>query len=653
MIDISVIIVNYNVRYFLEQCLISVNKSIKDLNVEIFVVDNDSVDNSVKVVRNKFSGVKLIENKQNLGFAKANNQAMKIAKGKYVLLLNPDTLIEEDTLFKSFEYMENNPDTGALGVKLIDGEGEFLPESKRGFPTLTSSFYRLIGLSKIFPKSKIFNQYNLGFLDEDKIAEIDVLSGAFMFVRRDILKEVGYLDEDFFMYGEDIDFSYRIKKAGYKVVYFPLTQIVHFKGESTKKSTLKYHNIFYKAMAIFAKKHYGKKGFNPLLILINLAVTFLMFFNFFKSVVKKFFLPITDFALFFLILFSVQRFWANFHFHDPSYYDTGQTSLLFIAFSLLWVTGIYFNGGYRNNHITNIIKGVFVSTFIILAFYSLLPEQIRYSRAIILISSVLIFIFLLIYRLVLNKIFTGIVHANDNIKKIAIVGSDEEVDRVKRIMDINGIDFIYAGTIIPNDKKDISGGSEYLGSIDKIEDIVSINGVDEIIFCLKNIEMKKVMDIMGRIGKNVRVKIIPEESFGIIGSSDRNSNGEFYSMEINYKFDNKNIVIFKYFFDKIIALFLLLIFPVLKFLNSKLKIVDIFQVLSGKKTWIAYVQEDGELNNLPELKKGVFTPVFSKFYKNISNNYLHDINVLYARNYNFWMDLEYLLKHVFFKVGAE
>ncbi len=649
MIDVSIIIVNYNVRYFLEQCLISVYKSVKNLNVEIFVVDNDSIDNSVEVVKSKFPKVKLIDNKQNLGFAKANNQALKIAKGKYVLLLNPDTLVEEDTLINSFEYMENNPEAGALGVKLIDGEGEFLPESKRGFPTLSSSFYRLTGLSKLFPKSRTFNQYNLGFLDEDEISEVDVLSGAFMFIRRDILKNVGLLDEDFFMYGEDIDFSYRIKKAGYKVVYFPKTKIVHFKGESTKKSTLKYHNIFYKAMSIFAKKHYGGKGFNPLLILINLAVTFLVVFNFLKSVIKKFFLPITDFALFFLILFLVQRFWANFHFNDPSYYDTGKTSLLFIAFSILWVAGIYFNGGYKKNHIANIIKGVFVSTLIILVFYSLLPENIRYSRAIILISSVLIFFFLVIYRLILNKFFPGVVNADESSKKIAIVGSDEEVDRVKRIMDINGVDFVYSGTITTDNIANNMSNSEYLGSIEKIEEIVAINNPDEIIFCLKDIEMNKVMDVMGRIGKKVRVKIIPEESFGIIGSSDRNSNGEFYSMEINYKLDRRSIVLFKYFMDKIIALFLLLLFPLLKLLNGKFRLSSIFEVLSGKKTWISYVLDDKDINSLPQLKKGVFTPVFSKSYKNITNNYLHDINVLYARNYNFWMDLEYLLKHLFIK----
>ncbi len=649
MIDISIIIVNYNVRYFLEQCLLSVYKSINNLKVEVFVVDNDSVDNSVKTVKDNFPEVKLIVNKQNLGFAKANNQALKLAKGKYVLLLNPDTLVEEDTLLMSFDYMESNHQVGALGVKLIDGEGRFLPESKRGFPTLASSFYRLTGLSKLFPHSRIFNQYNLGFLDENEISEVDVLSGAFMFIRRDILQEVGYLDEDFFMYGEDIDFSYRIKKSGYKVIYFPKTKIVHFKGESTKKSSLKYHNTFYKAMSIFAKKHYGNKGFNPLLILINIAVTFLVVFNFLKSLLKRFFLPITDFLLFFFLLFVVQGFWANFHFNNPSYYDTGKTSLLFAVFSILWVAGIYFNGGYRKNYITNMIKGVFGSTFIILVFYSLLPEQIRYSRAIILISSVLIFFFLVIYRLILNQFFRGIIDVDKMLKKIAITGSDDEVDRVKRIMDINGVEFDYLGTISPDASGSISGNPEYLGNIDKIEEIVSINNPDEIIFCLKDIKMNKVMDIMGQIGKKVRIKIIPEESFGIIGSSDRNSNGEFYSMEINYKFDNRNIVLFKYFTDKIIALFLLLIFPVLKLLNNKFEISNVFLVLSGKKTWVSYIGEDKELDLLPALKKGVYTPVFSKSYKNISNNYLHDINVLYARNYNFWMDLEYLLKHLFLK----
>jgi GT2 family glycosyltransferase len=377
MLDISVIIVNYNVRYFIEQCLTSVLKAKKDLNIEIIVVDNNSVDNSVAAIRKKFPTVNLIANKENVGFAKANNQAIKISKGKYFLLLNPDTLIEEDTLVKIYNFMEKNPDAGALGVKLIDGEGKFLPESKRSLPTLLTSLYRFVGLSKIFPKSKIFNKYNLGHLDDDKTYEVDVLCGAFMFIRCDILPSVGYLDEDFFMYGEDIDYSYRIKNAGYKIYYFHETTIIHFKGESTKKSSLKYHNIFYKAMAIFAKKHYGGKSINPLLWLINIAVFVLAFINYSKSILKKFLLPILDFIIFFIVLLLVQRFWASFHFNDPEYYDTKKSSIIYLGFAFIWLISIFFNDGYKRNRFSDSIRGLAIGSIIILVIYSLLPESYR------------------------------------------------------------------------------------------------------------------------------------------------------------------------------------------------------------------------------------------------------------------------------------
>ncbi len=649
MIDISIIIVNYNVRYFLEQCLISISKAVGNLNVEIFVVDNNSIDNSVESIKNKFPDVQLIANKENVGFAKANNQAMKLAKGKYILLLNPDTLVEEDTLVRSYEYMEQNQDTGALGVKLIDGEGAFLPESKRGFPNLSSSFFRLSGLSKLFPKSKIFNRYNLGFLDENKIAEVDVLCGAFMFIRRSILDEVGLLDEDFFMYGEDIDFSYRIKKAGYKIIYFPKTKIIHFKGESTKKSSLKYHNIFYRAMAIFAKKHYGGTRLNPLLILINISVVLLSFFNFVKSIVKKYILIIVDYVICFYSMFAVQKFWANFHFHNSGYYNTSKTSILFAVFSAIWVAGIFFAKGYHKNHFVNMIKGLFGSTLLILVFYSLLPENIRYSRAIILISSLVIFVLLLFFRLLFRRFFPGMINIGEGQKKIAIVGSRQEADRVIRIMDINGVDFEFMGIVATDSGSAISGEMDLLGEIGHLEDIVELNKLDEIIFCLKDIKMNKVTELMGKIGRKVRIKVVPEESYGIIGSSDRNSKGEFYSMEVNYKLDNKFVLFFKYFSDKIVALFMLLFFPVIKVINPKFKFFYIMNVLSGKNTWIGYDSGDDEFANLPGLKKGIYTPVFSKKYKGVENNYLHNLNVLYARNYNVWLDMEYLFKHLFIK----
>jgi len=259
-LKLSVVIVNYNVKYFLEQCLISVGKAISNIDAEVFVVDNNSVDGSCQMVRDKFPFVNVIENKINTGFSKANNQAIVQSKGEYLLLLNPDTVVEEDTFKKVVDFMDNHPQAGGLGVHMIDGNGKFLPESKRGLPTPAVAFYKIFGLSALFPKSKLFGQYHLGFLDKNKTNEVDVLSGAFMLLRKSVLDKIGLLDETFFMYGEDIDLSYRITKAGYKNYYFPETKIIHYKGESTKKSSVNYVVVFYKAMSIFAQKHFSQSN---------------------------------------------------------------------------------------------------------------------------------------------------------------------------------------------------------------------------------------------------------------------------------------------------------------------------------------------------------------------------------------------------------
>ena len=255
---LSVVIVNYNVKYFLEQALLSVRKASVGLDVEVFVVDNNSSDESVAMVREKFPEVQVIANKDNVGFSKANNQAIHLSKGEYVLLLNPDTVVREDTFEKTVAYMDANPNAGGLGVKMIDGKGNFLPESKRGFPSPEVAFYKTFGLSKLFPKSKRFNKYHLGYLSENETHEVDVLSGAFMLMRKAVLDKIGLLDEAFFMYGEDIDLSYRVVKGGFKNYYFADTTIIHYKGESTKKGSLNYVKTFYQAMIIFARKHFKR-----------------------------------------------------------------------------------------------------------------------------------------------------------------------------------------------------------------------------------------------------------------------------------------------------------------------------------------------------------------------------------------------------------
>jgi len=269
---ISIVIVNYNVKYYLEQCLCSVKNAISGLEAEVFVVDNHSTDGSMEYLKPRFPEVTFIENCDNPGFACANNQAIARSSGEYILLLNPDTVVGEESLRTLVFFMDEHPEAGAAGVKMLDGHGVFLPESKRSFPTPWVSFCKIFGLTKIRPGSRVFSRYNLPYLDENEQHEVDVLAGAFMMLRREALDKAGLLDESFFMYGEDIDLSYRIQAAGYKNYYIP-ERLLHYKGESTRYADLSYVKSFYGAMLIFYRKYYPHSGW-WMRLLIAVAVFF-------------------------------------------------------------------------------------------------------------------------------------------------------------------------------------------------------------------------------------------------------------------------------------------------------------------------------------------------------------------------------------------
>lgn len=256
---LSVVIVNYNVKYYLEQCLRSLREATGGICSEIFVVDNASGDESVEYLRPRFPEVTFLANRDNLGFAKANNQAIRLSKGEYVLLLNPDTLVGADTLRSCLEFMDEHPGAGGTGVRMLNTDGSFAYESRRGLPTPATSLFKITGLCNLFPRSRIFGKYYLRYLDEQQVNPIDVISGACMMLRKEALEKAGLLDEDFFMYGEDVDLSYRITQAGYRNYYIP-APIIHYKGESTKKDSLRYIRIFYGAMLIFFRKHYPHYG---------------------------------------------------------------------------------------------------------------------------------------------------------------------------------------------------------------------------------------------------------------------------------------------------------------------------------------------------------------------------------------------------------
>jgi len=254
---LSVIIINYQVRYFLELCLLSVEKAVKGVEAEIIVVDNHSGDDSLGYLRPRFPAVRFLANAENIGFGRANNLALEQARGEYILFLNPDTILPENSVDQCLAFLASTPGVGGLGVRMIDGGGRFLKESRRGFPTPWVGFCRLSGLSALFPRSRYFSGYYLGHLPADQAHPAPVLSGACLWVSRAVLEKTGYFDPQFFLYAEDIDLSYRIEQAGFTNYYMPAVTIVHFKGESTRKD-IRYVRQFYRAMRQFRRKHFNK-----------------------------------------------------------------------------------------------------------------------------------------------------------------------------------------------------------------------------------------------------------------------------------------------------------------------------------------------------------------------------------------------------------
>jgi GT2 family glycosyltransferase len=645
---LSVIIVNYNVRHFLKQCLTSVIKASENIETEIIVVDNNSADGSVEMVKKEFPSVKIIANKQNLGFSKANNQAIKQAKGEYILLLNPDTFVEENTFSLTLDYMENHPDVGGLGVKMINGNGDFLPESKRGLPTPMVAFYKLSGLSKIFPKSKTFNKYYLGHLDINEINEVEILSGAFMLIRKSVLDKIGLLDETFFMYGEDIDLSYRILKAGYKNVYFPKTKIVHYKGESTKKGSLNYVVTFYKAMKIFVDKHFASKG-NALIFktIINLAIVFRALFAMFSRFLRKIFLPLVDFSIIYAgYLFLLVPYWEKLHLKS-SYPDT-YLYVILPVYTFIWIFTLFLSGSYDSPiSIKNTAKGTIIGSILILIFYSLLSEDLRYSRALILLGTIWVFATTILVRILLWKLKVDDYKiAEYTRKRVAVVGKKEEFEKIKALLkSLNlPVDFLGFISIDSNDTE----VKEYIGNASRISEIIKMNKINEVIFSAKSLSSEEIIRLMTDLSnQGIEFKVASPDGLSVIGSSSVNTNGEIYVVSFNSINSAKNKRL-KRLFDIVTSLIILIFSPLFVFFQKdKGKFLNnIFSVLTGKKSWIGFYVVENKNPDYARIKPGVFTPIDKKILKSLSPDAIEKINLNYAQNYSVFNDFIILLNNL-------
>jgi GT2 family glycosyltransferase len=643
--DLSVVIVNYNVKYFLEQCLHSVRKAMEGLETEVFVVDNNSVDGSCSHIRERFPWVQLIENRENVGFSKANNQAVRTSTGKYVLLLNPDTVVEEDTFRKCFHFMETHADAGALGVKMIDGSGHFLPESKRAFPTPWVAFYKIFGLSRLFPRSKKFGKYHLGYLPQDATSRIEVLAGAFMFLRRETLNKVGLLDEDYFMYGEDIDLSYRIIQGGYNNYYFPETTIIHYKGESTKKGSLNYVLVFYNAMIIFARKHFSTRNARYYTLVINLAIYLRASMAVSRRFVKKVYRQVLDAGIIYAGFLAGLPFWENYKFNAASYYPEAFMHYVVPGYILVWILSAYYSGGYdKPLRLWKYIRGILIGTFAILVVYALLPENLRFSRALILLGT--------LWTLAGTGMLRWLMHfsgADDyqldlnRKKRIVIVGEEQEADRVTRVLEKTQVKPEIIGYVSP----DPDFREPYLGSVDQIEEITRIHKLDEILFCAANISSRRIISIMTRLtGLAVNYKIAPPESLSIIGSNSINTSGDLYTIHFNSIGKAANLRS-KRLFDILASLLLVLSFPCWAlFVKHPLRAVSrLLSSLVGKRTIVGYYNGTTTgTQTLPALRKGILHPAVVLKDENADQETLERLNVIYAKDYNPANDLHILLR---------
>lgn len=640
---LSVIIVNYNVKHFLEQCLHSVFKSCEGIESEVFVVDNNSLDGSCHLVREKFPIVKLIENKKNVGYSVANNQAIRMAEGEFILLLNPDTVVEEDSFSKVVRFMDEHPDAGGMGVKMIDGKGRFLPESKRGLPTPWVAFYKIFGFSGLFPRTKRFGRYHLSYLNKEETHEVDVLCGAFMLIRRKTLNKTGLLDETFFMYGEDIDLSYRIVQAGYKNYYFPGTTIIHYKGESTKKGSINYVKMFYNAMLIFSRKHFSSGNFRVYSFFIHIAIYFRALIAIVQRIVNKVYLPFIDFLLIYTGFILIVPLWEKIMF-EPGYYHRLFYQWVIPVYIIFWLSGIQLSGGYRKPvSLLRLGRGLLWGTGAILVTYSLIHEDYRFSRALILLGVLWAIVILPAIRLIFSRLrIRGFELDIERQKRIAIVGHPQEISRVKDLLHQTPVNPVIVGSITVTG---LDEADDFLGHAAQIREIIEVNRIEEIIFCAESLSSGEIIRSMLDLSKmDVAYKIAPPESYSIIGSNSIHTAGDLYLVNVNAisKKPNRRK---KRLFDLVAVTILFFSLPVsIWFFNRKKQLLfNLVNVAVGRYTWVGYISDNYSKKHLPVLQPCVLDQSMIFAYEPPPNQ-KKQLNILYAKDYRVWNDVVLVTK---------
>ena len=606
--DLSIVIVNYNVKEFLTQCLESIYRSKTDYAFEVIVVDNASTDSGESRILKAFPEVRWIANTENVGFGRANNQGFEAAKGTYTLILNPDTVVQEDTLEVCIDYLKRHPEVGGLGIKGIDGTGQFLPESKRGLPTPMTALWKITGLSRIFPKSAFFARYHMGHLDPNGNHKVDILVGCFMMVPTALLQEVGGFDPRYFMYGEDIDLSYELLKTGRENHYISDSQIIHYKGESTKRGSLNYVKMFYQAMIIFARKQFSGSSALAYTLLIYVGIYLRAGLALLARLAKSAATPIIDILFLAFTLDQLKTYWEHNHrfINGGSYPDT-YTYYIQGSYILFWLFALALSGVYtKNTRPAVIARSMTIATLVIGFIYGLLPEALRFSRALLLLGGLGGITMLILWRSIIGlltgkHLFTLPVQR----PKMLFIGSDSGKASLQKLLSDNGIVpafFLHDPAV---DTEEVN--------LEKLEAKIRLYNINECVVESSIWPASVLMRIMSELGTQTNVKSLINGGPYIVGSNSSLNQGETYGLG-RFNAANANYRRQKRLLDITLTILLILTFPLsgtLAAITGRSQgftnwLSNSGRIITGKRTLVGYTTEAAAKNHLPILPPPIF-----------------------------------------------